>query len=113
MWISSKVLPMLVGLFCLCNLLNVHSRFVSLCGWDMLEVEWLSLVSSVDTKHLLLEGRRLIERERQKRSEDRGGLLDMHERGEASRATVPLRWQIAALIEDGTLPVDWNAASPP
>lgn len=108
----NKVFPVLVGFLCLCNLLNVYSRLVQLCGLDALEVEWAPPVPSTDMDNLLTEGRRLVERERRRRSEDRS-LLELHVRGESRRDTMPLRLQIAALIEDGTLPPDWNAASPP
>ncbi|CAE7333385.1 unnamed protein product, partial [Symbiodinium sp. KB8] len=51
------------------------------------------------------------ERERRKRSEDRCLQLELNERHDESRY-VPLRVQIARLIEQGTLPQDWNASSP-
>mmetsp|Transcript_37794 Transcript_37794/g.95816 ORF Transcript_37794/g.95816 Transcript_37794/m.95816 type:complete len:605 (+) Transcript_37794:32-1846(+) len=109
----NEVFPVLVGFICLCNLLNVYSRMVQLFGLEALEIETVPLAPAGDTNDLLQEGRRLIERERRRRSEDRN-LLEMVDRsGESGRTTMPLRFQIQALIEDGTLPLDWNAASPP
>merc|ERR1719183_2326787 len=35
----NEFFPCLVGFLCLCNLLNVYSRFVQLCGLDSLEFE--------------------------------------------------------------------------
>ena len=60
---------------------------------------------------MLAEGRRLVEIARRRRSEDRSLQLELNERYDESRA-IPLRMQIARLIEDGTLPQDWNASSP-
>jgi len=110
----NEVFPILVGFLCLSHLLDVYTRLLQLCGLDVLAVEWAPLAPSADTdtNDLLTEGRRLIERERRRRSEDRS-LLELQERGENSQRMIPLRLQIAALIEDGTLPLDWNAASPP
>jgi len=108
----NEIFPVLVGFLCLCNLLNVYSRLVQLCGLDALEFE-CAPPTSTDTSDLLAEGRRLVERERRRRSEDRH-LLELTERGEShssSRRTIPLRHQIAQLIEEGTLPSDWNAHS--
>lgn len=103
----NEIFPILVGFLCLCNLLNVYSRLVQLCGLEALEFEWAP-PSSSDTNDLLAEGRRLIERERRRRSEDRSNLLELQP-AESRRGFVPLRLQIVALIEDGTLPCDWNA----
>merc|ERR1712187_161218 len=86
----NEVFPILVGFLCLCNLLNVYSRLVQLCGLDALEFEWAPPASS-DASDLLAEGRRLIESE--------------------GPRSIPLRLQIAQLIEEGTLPCDWNAHS--
>merc|ERR1719333_1937183 len=99
----NEVFPILVGFLCLCNLLNVYSRLVQLCGLNALEFEWSPPASS-DASDLLTEGRRLIERERRRRSEDRS-LLELHERTdpESGRRSIPLRVQIGLLIEDGTL----------
>eukprot|EP00415_Alexandrium_ostenfeldii_P000027 UN0027 len=104
----NEIFPVLVGFLCLCNLLNVYSRLVQLCGLDFLEFEWAA-PTSADSSDLLAEGRRLIERERRRRSEDRG-LMELHDRTE-TRRTFPLRVQIAQLIEEGILPLDWNAHS--
>jgi len=104
----NEIFPVLVCFLCLCNLLNVYSRLVQLCGLDALEFEWAP-PTSTDSSDLLAEGRRLIERERRRRSEDRS-LMELHDRAE-NRRTIPLRVQIAQLIEEGTLPLDWNAHS--
>jgi hypothetical protein len=106
----NEVFPCLVGFLCCCNLLNVYSRFVQLCGLDSLEFEIAPSASpSASVDEQLTEGRRLIERERRRRAEDRS-LLEMQDRQEQG-GYIPLRVQIARLIEDGTLPRDWNAAS--
>lgn len=107
----NEVFPILVGLLCVCNLLNVYPKLVHLCGLDGLEFE-LASRAATDTSDLLAEGRRLVERERRRRSEDRS-LLEMHERTdtESGRRSFPLRVQIGLLIEDGTLPADWMAHS--
>lgn len=105
----NEIFPCLVGFLCVCNLLNVYSRFVQLCGLDSLEFELAPSASSTPPDDVLSEGRRLIERERRRRVEDRS-LLEMQDRQEAG-GTIPLRVQIARLIEDGTLPKDWNAYS--
>jgi len=107
----NELFPIVVGFLCLCNLLNVYSRLVQLCGLDALEFEWVPS-TSVDSSDLQAEGRRLVERERRRRSEDRS-LLEMADRSgvEGGRRTMPLRLQIAQLIEEGTLPCDWNAHS--
>jgi hypothetical protein len=107
----NQFFPCLVGFLCCCNLLNVYSRFVQLCGLEQLEFEIApsaSPSSSIDEQ--IMEGKRLIERERRRRSEDRS-LLELQDQVEAGHR-IPLRVQIAKLIEDGTLPKDWNAASP-
>merc|ERR1712187_861965 len=106
----NEVFPILVGFLCLCNLLNVYSRLVQLCGLDALEFEWAPPASS-GASDLLAEGRRLIERERRRRAEDRS-LLELHDRNDSEGPrSIPLRLQIAQLIEEGTLPCDWNAHS--
>lgn len=105
----NEVFPILIGVLCLCNLFNAYSRMVQLCGLDALEFEWAP-PAGADSGDLLTEGRRLIERERRRRSEDRS-LLELHDQSENGRVSIPLRLQIAALIEDGTLPSDWNAHS--
>lgn len=103
----NQVFPIIVGLLVFCNLFNVYSRLVQFCGLDVLEFEWAPPASG-DTGDLLTEGRRLIERERRRRSDDRC-LMEMQDR-EAGRY-IPLRLQIAQLIEDGTLPRNWNEYS--
>merc|ERR1719324_1846536 len=105
----NEIFPCLVGFFGCCNLLNVYSRFVQLCGLDSLEFELSPSSSSTPPDDVLSEGRRLIERERRRRVEDRS-LLEMQDR-QTVGGTIPLRVQIARLIEDGTLPRDWNAHS--
>mmetsp|Transcript_100730 Transcript_100730/g.285507 ORF Transcript_100730/g.285507 Transcript_100730/m.285507 type:complete len:607 (-) Transcript_100730:114-1934(-) len=97
----NEIIPVLTGLLCVCNLLNVYSRIIHFFGLESLEFEGAQN-SPADPD----EGRGLIERERRRRYEDRS-LLELHERGE----TIPLRLQILQLIEDGTLPCDWNAHS--
>jgi len=105
----NEIFPCLVGFLCCCNLLNVYSRVVQLCGLDSLEFEMSAAVNSTTPDDVLTEGRRLIERERRRRVEDRS-LLEMQDQP-SSAGTIPLRVQIARLIEDGTLPRDWNAHS--
>merc|ERR1712226_501740 len=106
----NEIFPILVGFLCLCDLLNVYSRLVQFCGLDALEFECAP--PSSDTNDLLAEGRRLIERERRRRAEDRTNLLELNDRKDESRqGMMPLRLKIAQLIEDGTLPYDWNAHS--
>jgi len=104
----NEIFPMLVGFLCICNLLNVYSRLVQFCGFDAFEFEWAP-PTSADAGDLLAEGKKLVGRERSRRSEDRN-LLELHDRNE-SRHTIPLRCRIAQLIEEGTLPCDWNAHS--
>ncbi|CAK0860273.1 unnamed protein product [Prorocentrum cordatum] len=96
----NEAFPILVGLLCVCNLLNVYPKLVHYCGLDGLEFEWASRMAT-DTNDILAEGRRLVERERRRRSEDRS-LLEMHERTdpESGRRSIPLRVQIGLLIED-------------
>jgi len=108
----NEVFPVLVGFICLCNLLNVYLPLLQICGLDALVAEWAPLGPAADSGDLLAEGRRLVDRERRRRIEDRS-LMELHDRGEGERQFIPLRLQIASLIEDGTLPADWNAASPP
>jgi hypothetical protein len=105
----NEIFPCLVGFLCLCNLLNVYSRFVQLCGLDSLEFELAPSANSPAPDDVLAEGRRLIERERRRRIEDRS-LMEMQD-GQMPGCSIPLRVQIARLIEDGTLPRDWNAHS--
>jgi len=100
--------PYIVGFLCVCNLANVYSRLVHFCGLDILEFEWAP-PSNADVSDVLLEGRRLVERERRRRSEAQS-LIEMQERVGTGQS-VPLRVQIAQLIEDGVLPNDWNAYS--
>eukprot|EP00928_Gymnodinium_smaydae_P041806 TRINITY_DN28249_c0_g1_i1.p1 TRINITY_DN28249_c0_g1~~TRINITY_DN28249_c0_g1_i1.p1 ORF type:complete len:670 (-),score=140.27 TRINITY_DN28249_c0_g1_i1:85-1974(-) len=113
----NRTFPILVAVLCACNLLNVYSRLVQYLGLDSLEFEWASS-GVAETDGLLAEGRRLLERERRRRSEERS-LLELHDRNaDAGSATggqtiVPLRLQIAAMVEDGTLPYDWNSQSAP
>lgn len=111
----NRVFPLAVGVICLSNLLNIYSKMVHVLRLQAFEVEGAAPLTTADAADdLQTEGRRLIERERRRRSEDRN-LLEMSDRAAASDGTVfiPLRLQIQALIEDGTLPLDWNAASPP
>lgn len=105
-----KVFPLLVCFFCICNIVNVYSRLVQFCGLEALEFEWAPSDSSA-ADDLLAEGRRLLERERRRRSEERS-LLELHERTTEGARVIPLKLQISTLIEDGTLPCDWNASSP-
>lgn len=105
----NEIFPCLVGFLCLCNLLNVYSRCVQFCGLDSLEFELAPSPNSLPPDDVLAEGRRLIDRERRRRVEERS-LLEMEEQ-HTLRGTIPLRVQIARLIEDGTLPRDWNAHS--
>eukprot|EP00929_Paragymnodinium_shiwhaense_P030693 TRINITY_DN17350_c0_g1_i1.p1 TRINITY_DN17350_c0_g1~~TRINITY_DN17350_c0_g1_i1.p1 ORF type:complete len:639 (-),score=90.56 TRINITY_DN17350_c0_g1_i1:159-2027(-) len=111
----NKVFPMMVCVLCMCNLLNIYSRLVQFCGLDALEFDW-ALSQPTDANELLAEGRRLVERERRRRSEERS-LLEMHERNmdpeDGSRGIIPLKLQICRMIEDGVLPDDWNAHSAP
>jgi len=102
----NDVFPCLVGFLCVCNLLNVYSRLVQLCGLDALEFEWGATSGGGDMGDLLAEGRRLVERERRRLSED--SLLQLQSRS-SSEQLIPLRLQIAHLIDDGTLPNDWNS----
>ena len=74
----NQVFPVAVGFLVCCNLFNVYSRLVQFCGLDVLEFEWAPPASD-DTGDLLTEGKRLIERERRRRSEDRC-LLELQDR---------------------------------
>mmetsp|Transcript_20771 Transcript_20771/g.45709 ORF Transcript_20771/g.45709 Transcript_20771/m.45709 type:complete len:618 (+) Transcript_20771:22-1875(+) len=105
----NEIFPIFVGVLCVCNLLNVYSRLVKLFGLDSLEFEWAPSAAA-STEELVAEGRHLIERERRRRNDERDlvELRDMS--GEGGRG-VPLRLQIAYLIEEGLLPHDWNSAS--
>jgi len=71
------------------------------------EFDWANLDDNADVR---AEGKRLIQRERVRCAEERQ-LLELHDRRDDNTA-IPLRLQIAQLIEDGTLPHDWNAHSP-
>jgi len=104
----NAVFPYIVGFLCICNLANVYSRLVHFCGLDILEFEWGSRAST-DASDVPSEGRRLVERERRRRCEALA-LVEMQERVGTGQS-VPLRVQIAQLIEDGVLPHDWNAYS--
>mmetsp|Transcript_65745 Transcript_65745/g.189564 ORF Transcript_65745/g.189564 Transcript_65745/m.189564 type:complete len:603 (+) Transcript_65745:77-1885(+) len=104
--------PAFVGALVVCHVFGIYPRLVQILRLDALEVDWTAPPSAATVNELMEEGRRLVERERRRRSEDRS-LLEMARGGEGGRVTVPLRLQIAALIEDGTLPLDWNAHSPP
>lgn len=106
----NQIFPCIVGFLCICNLLNVYSRLVQLCGLDALEFEWAPTDTTGEAGDLLTEGRRLVERERRRRSED-ASLMEMEGLGESERP-IPLRVQIARMIEDGALPRNWNAHSP-
>lgn len=115
------MLPCLVGVIAAFHQLNVYPRAIHLVGLDILEVEGVQPGATSDNGDLPAEGRRLVDRERRRRSEDRS-LLELHDRegggvgglsSGAGSVTMPLRLQIQALIEDGTLPMDWNAHSPP
>eukprot|EP00439_Symbiodinium_sp_Y106_P055752 s409_g7.t1 len=96
--------PVLIVVLVLCNLLNVYSKIVQSCGLESLEFDGSM---APDSSEVSAEGRRLVERERRKRSEDpdRCLQLELNERHDESRY-VPLRVQIARLIEEGTLPQD-------
>jgi len=102
----NKGLPIFVGVLCLCNLTNTYAKFIQILGWDTFHFEWTPQTSA-DGLDLLAEGRRLIERERRHRCEERS-LLELHDRSDVGHA-IPLRLQIAQLVEDGALPHDWNA----
>jgi len=93
-----------------CNVFNTPLGSVQLFGLDSLEFELSTALALNSNEDVLTEGRKLIERERRRRIEDRG-LLEMPEGQTSERGTIPLRVQIARLIEDGTLPRDWNAHS--
>lgn len=111
----NTIFPVLVVFLCVCNLLNVYSKLVGFLNLESLEVEWAP-PGATDSNDLLTEGRRLVDRERRRRSEDRS-LLELHDRNNERRgddaAPIPLRLQIQAFIEDGTLPMDWNAHAGP
>jgi len=104
----NELFPCIVGFLCLCNLLNVYSRFVQLCGLDSLEFELAPSANTPAPEDVLAEGRRLIERERRRRVEDRS-LMEVDT--QTPGGYIPLRVQINKLIEDGTLPRDWNSQS--
>ncbi|CAL1138247.1 unnamed protein product [Cladocopium goreaui] len=86
---SNKIFILILLCLVLCHFLNV----------------------SAPSNETLSEGRRLVELARRRRSEDRTLQLELNDRYDDSRA-IPLRMQIARLIEEGTLPQDWNASSP-
>jgi len=110
----NEAFPYAVALVSLANLLNLWPRVASMLQLEVLQIDSMPLTRSGASDEIREEGRRLIERERRKRSEDRN-LLEMTDQNrlEEGRVSIPLRFQIQALIEDGTLPLDWNAASPP
>lgn len=107
---SNRIFPVLVGLFCVCNLLNFYTKLVQIFGLATLEPESPGSVGSEEPCHLLMEGQRLVERERRHRFEERN-LLEMHDKRDPNQA-IPLRLQISYMIEEGTLPADWNASCP-
>eukprot|EP00933_Yihiella_yeosuensis_P017204 TRINITY_DN14438_c0_g1_i1.p1 TRINITY_DN14438_c0_g1~~TRINITY_DN14438_c0_g1_i1.p1 ORF type:complete len:631 (-),score=44.14 TRINITY_DN14438_c0_g1_i1:141-1985(-) len=106
----NEVFPIIIAFLVLCNLLNVYSKIVQVCGLHSLDFERTPV--GTERGDLIQEGRRLIERERRKRSEDRSMQLELNDRSLENSRSIPLRLQIASLIEDGTLPADWNASSP-
>jgi len=106
---SFTLFPILIFFLCMCNIQNVYSRLVQVLSLDGLDFEfdWANLDDNADVR---AEGKRLIQRERVRCAEERQ-LLELHDRRDDNTA-IPLRLQIAQLIEDGTLPHDWNAHSP-
>jgi len=105
---SNKIFILVLLCLVLCHFLNVYSKLLQILSLDNLDFD---TAESAPSNEVLSEGRRLVEIARRRRSEDRTLQLELNDRYDESRA-IPLRMQIARLIEEGTLPQDWNASSP-
>eukprot|EP00434_Breviolum_minutum_P017685 symbB.v1.2.015610.t1/scaffold1172.1/size134038/7 len=105
---SNKIFILVLLCLVLCHFLNVYSKLLQILSLDNLDFD---TAESTPSNEVLSEGRRLVEIARRRRSEDRTLQLELNDRYDESRA-IPLRMQIARLIEEGTLPQDWNASSP-
>lgn len=105
---SNKIFILILLCLVLCHFLNVYSKILQMFSLDNLDFD---IAESAPSNETLSEGRRLVELARRRRSEDRTLQLELNDRYDDSRA-IPLRMQIARLIEEGTLPQDWNASSP-
>lgn len=105
----NEIFPVLVFVLCLCNLLNLYSRLVQLFSLNTFEVKFDGALLH-DKSETLAEGKRLIQYERLKCAED-AHFLDNHD-GRDEGITIPLRLQIARLIQEGAFPKNWDAHSP-
>ncbi|CAJ1387781.1 unnamed protein product [Effrenium voratum] len=105
----NKMFACLLPCLVLAHVFKWYSQVVQIVGLDTLDFDGED--QCPESAELLGEGRRLVEIARRRRSEDRSLQLELNDRRDESRA-IPLRMQIARLIEEGTLPQDWNASSP-
>ncbi|CAK9001994.1 unnamed protein product [Durusdinium trenchii] len=105
---TNKVFVPILLCLVLCHCLNVYSKLLQMLSLENLDFD---TVESSPSHEVLSEGRRLVEIARRRRSEDRTLQLELNERAEESGRAIPLRMQIARLIEEGTLPQDWNAVA--
>lgn len=62
----NEFFPLLVAFLCVCNIFNVYSKIVGLCGLGALEFEFTGYGDDSDPT---VEGRRILDRERRRRSE--------------------------------------------
>eukprot|EP00435_Cladocopium_sp_Y103_P021214 s2506_g5.t1 len=107
---SNKIFILILLCLVLCHFLNVYSRILQMFSLDNLDFD---IAESAPSNETISEGRRLVELARRRRSEDcvlnfvrdRTLQLELNDRYDESRA-IPLRMQIARLIEEGTLPQD-------
>eukprot|EP00927_Polykrikos_kofoidii_P079415 TRINITY_DN761_c0_g1_i1.p1 TRINITY_DN761_c0_g1~~TRINITY_DN761_c0_g1_i1.p1 ORF type:complete len:613 (-),score=68.06 TRINITY_DN761_c0_g1_i1:15-1853(-) len=115
----SRWCPLLSCCLFVCHLFGKYSKLVRSVGLEVLEFN-VAILDNTKTNGDVLEGRRLFEFERMRRSEKRDLLetkcaAEADEAAEAEEAAeedeaakcVPLRCQINRMIEDGTLPSAW------
>eukprot|EP00913_Durusdinium_trenchii_P027334 g25644.t1 len=106
---TNKVFVPILLCLVLCHCLNVYSKLLQMLSLENLDFDTVETGPPRDQRpshEVLSEGRRLVEIARRRRSEDRTLQLELNERAEESGRAIPLRMQIARLIEEGTLPQD-------
>jgi len=90
----NQLLPVLIGILCLCNVFDVHSR-MHMFGLDVLELEW-GPPSSSNANDLVTEGQKLVGREGRNPAE-------LHEQ------LIPLQSEEGQSSEDIASSQDWKA----
>eukprot|EP00927_Polykrikos_kofoidii_P079416 TRINITY_DN761_c0_g1_i2.p1 TRINITY_DN761_c0_g1~~TRINITY_DN761_c0_g1_i2.p1 ORF type:complete len:601 (-),score=55.12 TRINITY_DN761_c0_g1_i2:23-1825(-) len=103
----SRWCPLLSCCLVVCHLLGKYSSLVRFFRLEVLEFNFV-IFENIETNGDILEGQRLFDLERKRRSEERDILEgNCSVQAEQEAGCIPLRCQINKMIGDGTLPSEW------